>query len=84
MRDALAMLRDEGLVAQTDVLPPSAQIPSLNRLFDVIGVDFLTTDIGYLWYNLIGCAMVLALGAALQTFLPVAPGGGVAPRPSGG
>ena len=31
---------DDGLVAQTDVLPPSAQIPSLNRLFDLIGVDF--------------------------------------------
>ncbi|HEY3485888.1 MAG TPA: hypothetical protein VGK49_10915, partial [Ilumatobacteraceae bacterium] len=31
---------DEGLVAQTDRLPPSAQIPSLNRLFDYIGVDF--------------------------------------------
>jgi len=31
---------DEGLVAQTDVLPPSAQIPSLNRLFDFIGIDF--------------------------------------------
>jgi Na+/proline symporter len=34
---------------------------------------YLTTDIGYLWYNLIGCGMVLALGFALQGFLPEAP-----------
>jgi Na+/proline symporter len=27
---------------------------------------YCTTDIGYLWYNLIGCGMVLGLGAMLQ------------------
>ena len=43
---------------------------------------YLTSDIGYLWYNLIGCLMVLALGSAFETFLPgqrkeaVAPGVG--------
>ena len=31
---------------------------------------FLTTDIGYLWYNLIGCLLVLVLGTALETFAP--------------
>jgi Na+/proline symporter len=31
---------------------------------------YVTTDIGYLWYNLIGCAMVLVLGAAFQAVLP--------------
>ncbi len=31
---------------------------------------YLTTDIGYLWYNLIGCMMVLALGAVFETLLP--------------
>jgi hypothetical protein len=47
---------------------------------------YLTTDIGYLWYNLIGCGLVLVLGAALQSILPRgrgegAPGGapGAAP-----
>lgn len=38
----------------------------------VIGLYF-TTDIGYLWYNLIGCGMVLALGFAFQGLLPGAP-----------
>ncbi|MGH9797925.1 MAG: sodium:solute symporter family transporter, partial [Candidatus Polarisedimenticolia bacterium] len=40
---------------------------------------YLTTDTGYLWYNLIGCGLVLALGSLFQTVLPgdpVAPGGG--------
>jgi len=45
---------------------------------------FLTTDIGYLWYNLIGCALVLALGTVLQALLPGAPSGSVAPRASAG
>jgi hypothetical protein len=34
---------------------------------------FFTTDIGYLWYNLIGCGLVLVLGTVLQETLP---GGG--------
>jgi SSS family transporter len=34
---------------------------------------FFTTDIGYLWYNLIGCGLVLVLGLVLQAALP---GGG--------
>ena len=33
-------------------------------------VLFFTTDIGYLWYNLIGCGLVLALGTILQAALP--------------
>jgi solute:Na+ symporter, SSS family len=31
---------------------------------------YFTTAIGYLWYNLIGCAMVLALGILFQAVLP--------------
>jgi Na+/proline symporter len=34
---------------------------------------YVTTDIGYLWYNLIGCGMVLALGIVLQGILPGRP-----------
>jgi Na+/proline symporter len=40
---------------------------------------YLATDIGYLWYNLIGCGLVLGLGSLLQSVLPgdpVAPGAG--------
>lgn len=33
-------------------------------------VLYFTTDIGYLWYNLIGCGMVLGLGLVLQAILP--------------
>jgi Na+/proline symporter len=33
---------------------------------------YLTTGIGYLWYNLIGCALVMAVGSALQAALPAA------------
>ncbi len=33
-------------------------------------VLFFTTDIGYLWYNLIGCGLVLVLGLVLQAVLP--------------
>jgi Na+/proline symporter len=33
-------------------------------------VLYFTTDIGYLWYNLIGCGMVLGLGMVLQAVLP--------------
>jgi len=40
---------------------------------------YLTTQIGYLWYNLIGCGLVLALGTLLQTVLPG--GRPVAPAP---
>ena len=43
---------------------------------------YLTTDIGYLWYNLIGCGTVLALGAALQAVLPG--GAGVIASPGAG
>jgi Na+/proline symporter len=32
---------------------------------------YFTTGIGYLWYNLIGCGMVLALGMLFQAILPV-------------
>lgn len=31
---------------------------------------FLTSNIGYLWFNLIGCAVVVVLGLALQAALP--------------
>jgi Na+/proline symporter len=31
---------------------------------------YFTTDIGYLWYNLVGCGMVLGLSGALQLLLP--------------
>jgi solute:Na+ symporter, SSS family len=30
---------------------------------------YFTTDIGYLWYNLVGCAVVLVLGLAFQAML---------------
>jgi Na+/proline symporter len=35
----------------------------------VIGL-YLTTGIGYLWYNLIGCGVVLVLSIVFQTVLP--------------
>ncbi len=41
---------------------------------------YFTTDIGYLWYNLIGCGAVLALGPLLQAILP---GGGRPPDGAG-
>jgi Na+/proline symporter len=53
----------------------------------VIGL-YCTSGIGYLWYNLIGCALVLAVSAVLQAVLPGSAGGspairdGAAPRPS--
>ena len=31
---------------------------------------YLTSDIGYLWYNLIGCAVCIVLSLALQAILP--------------
>ncbi|WP_224246594.1 sodium:solute symporter [Hyalangium gracile] len=31
---------------------------------------FLLSSIGYLWYNVIGCALVVALSLALQAFMP--------------
>ena len=33
------------------------------------------TDIGYLWYNLIGCGLVMVLGPLFQTILPRGRGG---------
>jgi Na+/proline symporter len=42
---------------------------------------YATSDIGYLWFNVIGCALVVLLSLALQTVLPrrgvLAPGHGV-------
>ncbi len=31
---------------------------------------FVLTEIGYLWYNVIGCALVMMLGVVLQVFMP--------------
>ncbi len=31
---------------------------------------YLFSDIGYLWFNVIGCALVVVLGLALQTVMP--------------
>src|SRR6185436_10687596 len=39
---------------------------------------YLSTSIGYLWFNVIGCALVLALAPSFQAVLP----GGRAPRRS--
>ncbi len=33
-------------------------------------VLYATTKIGYLWYNVIGCALVVVLGLILQLFMP--------------
>ena len=44
---------------------------------------YLTTDIGYLWYNLIGCLMVLGLGATFETLLPRLRREAVAPSAGG-
>ena len=33
-------------------------------------VLYATTKIGYLWYNVIGCALVVVLGLLLQPFMP--------------
>ena len=43
---------------------------------------YLTTSIGYLWFNVIGCVLVLLLGALLQSVLP-ASRGSVAPAGAG-
>ena len=39
-------------------------------------VMFFTLSIGYLWYNLIGCAACLAFSLVLQTVLPTRAQGG--------
>jgi SSS family solute:Na+ symporter len=36
-------------------------------------VMYFTLNIGYLWYNLIGCAACIAFSVALQAFLPPRP-----------
>jgi solute:Na+ symporter, SSS family len=33
-------------------------------------VMYFSLNIGYLWYNLIGCAACIAFSVALQTLLP--------------
>jgi hypothetical protein len=35
---------------------------------------WLTTDIGFLWFNVIGCALVVGLSAALDRVLPTGRG----------
>ncbi len=45
---------------------------------------YLSTDIGYLWYNLIGCLLVLALGASFEALLPRRRGETVARGTGGG
>ncbi|HEV8200441.1 MAG TPA: sodium:solute symporter [Candidatus Polarisedimenticolia bacterium] len=50
---------------------------------------YLATSIGYLWFNVIGCALVLALASLLQTVLPAgsgdrAPGGNAVAPALGG
>jgi hypothetical protein len=37
-------------------------------------VLFLRTNVGFLWYNVIGCAAVVLLSAAASAFLPKARG----------
>jgi hypothetical protein len=37
-------------------------------------VLFLRTDVGFLWYNVIGCAAVVLISATASTFLPKARG----------
>jgi Na+/proline symporter len=37
-------------------------------------VLFLRTNVGFLWYNVIGCAAVVLISATASTFLPRAPG----------
>ena len=54
---------DEGLVAQTDVLPSSAQIPSLNRLLEWTGIDFGRVELlGFLPF-------AIAIGVAYHMLL---------------
>nr|WP_262908852.1 sodium:solute symporter [Hymenobacter translucens] len=36
----------------------------------IIFLLFWQTDVAYLWYNIIGCALVMLLGALLQALLP--------------
>jgi hypothetical protein len=36
-------------------------------------VMYFTLNIGYLWYNLIGCAACIAFSVALQAVLPPRP-----------
>jgi SSS family solute:Na+ symporter len=35
-----------------------------------VGALWLLSDIGFLWYNVIGCAMVVILGLVIQTIMP--------------
>ncbi len=35
-----------------------------------VGALFFLTDIGYLWFNVIGCVLVIVLGLVLQVVLP--------------
>ncbi|MCY1001183.1 sodium:solute symporter [Myxococcus sp. MISCRS1] len=44
----------------------------------VIGL-FMLSDIGYLWYNVIGCALVVALSLVAQSVLPRGPEAAPAP-----
>ncbi len=44
---------------------------------------YATTSIGYLWYNVIGCASVLLLGVVFQALLPAPRSGSVAPSAAG-
>jgi hypothetical protein len=39
---------------------------------------YFSLNIGYLWYNLIGCAACVAFSVVLQAVLPSRPGGGEA------
>ncbi|MCA9540234.1 MAG: sodium:solute symporter [Myxococcales bacterium] len=39
----------------------------------VVVTLFFTSDIGFLWFNVIGCALVLALAAMVQAFWPAPP-----------
>lgn len=48
-----------GLVAQTKAIPESGQIPSLNRLFEIVGFDFAP---GVDLYGFLPFAIVLGIG----------------------
>jgi Na+/phosphate symporter len=48
----------------------------------VIGL-YLSTSIGYLWFNVIGCLLVLALAPLFQVFLPLGRRTGTAVRNPG-
>jgi hypothetical protein len=46
-------------------------------------VLFLRTNVGFLWYNVIGCTAVVLISAAASAFLPIVRGPATLGKPEG-